>query len=217
MEKRYNIGYIDEDDNQVRIFTRALKDFSIDITGYNIHKGMTVKQILDQVYDSEIDLLMIDFYLKDKGVLTFNGDELARQFREVKSRFPMIIFTSNENDAFDDVDDPNIIYNKDMILEDGKTERFAQTLIKNIENYSLFREKRKKVISTLLEKGEAEGLSATDKDLLITAQDELINLDKTKKHEIPKHLISENKLEELSKTKKDAEAFLQSLIEKRKK
>ncbi len=132
MEKRYKIGYIDEDVNQVTIFTRALKEYSIDVIGYEIHQGMTEESILELVYNSDIDLLMIDFYLKDKGILTFNGDELARRFREVKSRFPMIIFTSNENDAFDEVDDPNIIYNKDMVLEDGKIERFAQTLYKNI-------------------------------------------------------------------------------------
>lgn len=217
MEKRYKVGYIDEDVNQVTIFTRALNEYAIDIIGYDIHKGMTVEEILELVYNSDIELLMIDFYLKDKGILTFNGDELARRFREIKSRFPMIIFTSNENDAFDDVDDPNIIYNKDMVLEDGRIERFAQTLYKNIENYSSYMEKRKEIIESLLLKGEEKGLTASEKDLLISKQDELINLDKRLKNEIPKHLITESKLEDLSKTKKEAEEFLQSLIDNRKK
>ena len=106
MKDSYTIGYIDEDVNQVTIFTRALKDYGVEVIGYDIHKGMSEEAILELVYNSKIDLLMIDYYLKDKGILTFNGDELERRFKEIKPRFPMIIFTSNENDAFDDSKQP---------------------------------------------------------------------------------------------------------------
>ncbi len=211
-----NVGYIDEDINQVKIFTRALKEYGIYVIGYDIHRGMTVENILALVYNSDIDLLMIDFYLKDKGILTFNGDELARRFEEVKPRFPMIIFTSNENDAFDEVDDPNIIYNKDMVLENGKVERFSQTLFKNVENYSSYIQKRKSQIAELLSKEEKEGLDYSEQNSLITLQRELGDLDKTENKEIPEKLISFEKLDNLSKTRKEAEEFLQSLIDRNK-
>lgn len=215
MKEPYKIGYIDEDYRQVKIFTTALKEHNIEVLGYDIHQGMSEDEILDLVYNSDIDLVMIDYYLKDKGILTFNGDELERRFREIKPRFPIIIFTSNENDAFDDVDDPNIIYNKDMVLEEGKIEKFVQMLSKNIENYRSYVSKRKKIISELLEKGEKEGLNATEKDTLLSTQLELGALDKKAKKEVPLQLLSQEKLEEISQMKKEAQEFLDSLIEKK--
>lgn len=212
MKKPYKIGYVDEDSAQVKIFTTALKEHNIEILGYDIHQGMSEDEILNLVYDSDIDLVMIDYYLKDKGVLTFNGDELERRFKEIKPRFPIIIFTSNENDAFDDVDDPNIIYNKDMVLEESKIEKFVQTLSKNIDNYHNYINKRKELIRELLEKGKEEGLSASEKDLLLSAQIELGALDKKAKKEVPLQLLSIEKLDDISKVKKEAEEFLKSLI-----
>ena len=61
-------------------------------------------------------------------------------------------------------------------------------------------EKKKMIVSDLLEKGEREGLNAAEKDLLITKQEELASLDKTQKNEIPKYLIAEDMLNDLSKT-----------------
>lgn len=216
MKYKYRVGYVDEDSTQVKIFTTALKEHNIEVVGYDIQQGMSEDEILDLVYDSNIDLVMFDYYLKDKGILTFNGDELERRFREIKPRFPIIIFTSNENDAFDDVDDPNIIYNKDMVLEDGKVERFVQMLSKNVENYRTYIDKRKGLISSLLLKGKEKGLNASEKDTLLSTQLELGALDKKAKKEIPLQLLSEEKLNEISKIKKDAEQFLQSLINKKK-
>ncbi|CAM1347836.1 hypothetical protein [Tenacibaculum insulae] len=216
MKYKYRVGYVDEDSTQVKIFTTALKEHNIEVVGYDIQQGMLEDEILDLVYDSSIDLVMFDYYLKDKGILTFNGDELERRFREIKPRFPIIIFTSNENDAFDDVDDPNIIYNKDMVLEEGKVERFVQMLSKNVENYRTYIDKRKVLISSLLLKGEEKGLNASEKDTLLSTQLELGALDKKSKKEIPLQLLSEEKLNEISKIKKDAEQFLQSLINKKK-
>lgn len=216
MGKAYKIGYIDDDITQVKIFTQTLKPYNVEVIGYDIKQGMSEDEILEMVYKSDIQLLMIDYYLKGKGILTFNGDELERRYREQKPRFPIIIFTGNENDAFDNVDDPNIIYNKDMVHEDGKVERFVQTISKSIENYKTYIEKRKTLIADLIEKGDKDGLNATEKDLLLKTQLELWALDQKEKKEIPLQLLSEEKIRDLSKIKKEAEDFLQSLIDRKK-
>lgn len=214
---RYKIGYIDEDPNQVMTFTYALKDYDIDITGYNIEQGTSLEDILSQAYSSDIDLLMIDYFLTDKGKLTFNGDKIERKFSELKPGFPHIVFTSRESDAFDAVDDPKIIYEKEMATNPEKINKFAEILKKIIENYRKYIKVRKDKIVLLLEKGENIGLDAKEKNELITLQNELLALDKTKYDEVPKQLLFEDKLEDLSKTKRDAEAFLQTLIEQSKK
>lgn len=216
MGKAYKIGYIDEDINQVKIVSQTLKPYNVEVIGYDIKQGMSEDEILEMVYKSDIQLLMIDYYLKGKGILAFNGDELERRYREQKPRFPIIIFTGNENDAFDNVDDPNIIYNKDMVHEDGKVERFVQTISKSIENYKTYIEKRKTLIADLIEKGDKDGLNATEKDLFLKTQLELWALDQKEKKEIPLQLLSEEKIRDLSKIKKEAEDFLQSLIDRKK-
>ena len=76
---------------------------------------------------------------------------------------------------------------------------------------------RKEKISILLEKGESIGLSAQEKHDLINLQNELLSLDKKKQDEVPNQLLFEDKIEDLSRTKKEAEAFLQNLLEQRKK
>ena len=55
---------------------------------------------------------MVDFLMTERGILTYNGEEVVRAFEEIKPRFPIIIFTSHEGQAFQQVDNPNIIYDK---------------------------------------------------------------------------------------------------------
>jgi len=211
----YKIGYIDENPHQVKKFARALKEHGFIVIGYDIIKGMPIEDLIEQVYQSDVDLLMIDYFLKDKGILTFNGDEVERRYNEIKPKFPHIIFTSNEEDAFKDVDNPNIIYEKEMVTDD-RVNRFSQILKKNIETYLSYIENRKIIIEELLNKGENEGLNASEKDQLLKIQMELNSLDAKNKNEVPLQLISNQKLEDISKTRKEAQEFLQSLIEKKK-
>lgn len=211
----YKIGYIDENPLQVKKFARALKEHGFSVIGYNIRKGMPVEELIEQIYSSDIDLLMIDYFLKDKGFLTFNGDEIERRYNEIKPNFPHIIFTSNEEDAFYKVDNPNIIYEKEMVT-DHRVNRFSEILKKSIETYRSYTEKRKTIIEELIIKGEKDGLNSKEQNTLLSNQRELLDLDKTKTQEVPEKLISIEKLEDLSKTRKDAEIFLQSLIQKSK-
>ena len=222
MAAKYRIGYIDEDIRQVKKYRRRFRDFEIEIIDYEFHQGMTLDELMSQVYESDIDLLMIDYKLNETNQVTFNGEAIESEFYDKKPLFPHIIFTNKVDQAEPFVEDWKIIFDKDDIFSEDvedkkKVQHFITTLIKSIEQYRSHVEKKKKVVADLLEKGEQKGLSASEKDLLISNQNELANLDKTERSEIPKHLITENKLEDLSKTKKEAEEFLQSLIDKRKK
>lgn len=209
---KYKIGYIDEDPTQVAKYERKLRDHFKVVT-YNIQKGIEVNDLLMQVYNSDIDLLMIDYLMVDKGILTFNGDEVARQYEEIKPRFPVIIFTNEEAQAFPHVDNPNIIYDKSLVTSD--LNRLVEILNKNIIAYKTYIEKRQDTIGNLLLKGESdEGLSPEEKHVLLQSQIELINLDK-KSNEVPFQLLDEKKLENLSRTTKEAEKFLESLLKQK--
>ena len=75
-------------------------------------------------------------------------------------------------------------------------------------------QKRKDEISNLIKKGKEHGLNPKEEDTLISLQRELRDLDKSQKKEIPEKLISFEKLEDLSQTRKEAEQFLLSFIAK---
>ena len=212
----YKIGYIDEDLEQVKKFTRILKEHELDIIGYDIRQGMLIDELIEQIYTSDIDLLMIDYLLNGTGILTFNGDEVARLYSEIKPSFPYIIFTSHEEDAFNHTDNPNIIYEKEMATDGNKVGRFVEVIKKNIETYQSYIQTRKSTIETLINKGEGIGLNGYEEDQLLTAQMELNSLDTRTKKEVPLQLMSNEKLDDISKTRKEAQAFLQSLIENNK-
>ncbi len=219
MEINYKIGYIDEDIQQVKKYQRRFRKYNIEIIGYDFYKGMSLEELMQQVYKSDIDLLMIDYKLNETNLVTFNGEAVESEFYDKKPRFPHIIFTNKVEQAEPHVEDWMKIYDKDYFFSDdseneNKVDYFIKILIKSIEQYKNHVNKKKAIVSKLLEKREQESLTASEKDLLITTQDELIALNKTERNEIPKYLLTEEKIDDLSKTKKEAEEFLQSLIDK---
>jgi len=209
---KYKIGYIDEDQTQFKKYERDLREY-FDVVGYDIKQGLPLDDLINQVYQSDIDLLMVDYFLVDKGILTYNGDVVARAYEEIKPRFPIIIFTNLETQAFPHVDNPNMIYDKGEVTKN--TKHFVEKITKTIQFYKNFIGKRKDLIRELIGKGEKEGLSADEKHTLLEAQLELNNLDK-RSNEVPLQLLDEKKVDNLSKTTKEAQEFLESLINKKK-
>jgi hypothetical protein len=220
MEAKYKIGYIDEDNNQVKLYNRKLRDYGFEVIGYNYNKGMSLDELMNQVYNSDIDLLMIDFRLNESNIISFNGDEVERHIYENKPLFPHIIFTNKVDQAEPEVDDLKIIVDKENIFPDAtdgdesKIKHFIELLTKSIEQYKTFISKKKALISELLEKEKSNQLNATEQDMLLTTQRELQNLDKSKPKAIPEQLTSIETLDKISKARQEAEAFINSLLEK---
>ena len=209
---KFKIGYIDEDQAQFKKYERELREY-FDVIGYEIKQGLPLVDLINQVYQSDIDLLMVDYLMVDKGILTYNGGEVARAYEEIKPRFPIIIFTNLETQAFPHVDNPNMIYDKGDVTKN--TKHFVEKITKTIQLYKNFISKRKDQIKELIQKGEKEGLNADEKHSLLQAQLELNSLDKWAT-EVPLQLLDEKKVDNLSKTTKEAQEFLESLINKKK-
>lgn len=220
MAIKYKIGYIDEDITQVKLYRRKLRDFGFEVIGYEFHKGIELSELMEQVYNSDIDLLMIDFRLNESNIVPFNGDAVEREIYEKKPLFPHIIFTNKVDQAEPDVDDLKIIFDKEIIFpsEDETanqhTEHFIDTLTKSIEQYKRHISKKKNIISELIEKEQKEGLDMEEKNLLLSTQRELSNLDLLQISELPESLISLDSLDKIAKARQDAEAYIQSLLEK---
>jgi len=218
MSIKYNIGYIDENAGQVKLYRRKFKEYGFNVIGYKIEKGITLKNLMEQVYNSDIDLLMIDYKLNETNVIPFNGEAIESEVYENKPLFPHIIFTNKVDQAEPFVEDWKIIFDKDDVFETKEAiTRFITIITKSIEKYKKYINKKKTILADLLTKGEERGLNASEKHILLSTQEELNRLDKSKAREVPKQLISVERLEKLSKTRKEAENFLNDLIKNSKK
>jgi len=218
-EERYKIGYIDEDIKQVIKYERRLRDYGFDVIGYSFKKAMSLNDLMEQVYSTDIDLLMIDYKLNETGLVTFNGEKVESDIYDKKPLFPHIIFTNKVEQAEPHIEDLRILYDKtECFDEEGNpTSLFIKTLKRSILQYKNHIKRKKEELANLLEKGENNSLSTLEKDKLVSIQRELKNLYKLDINEVPEHLINPLKIIDLEKTRKEAEDFLQSLIQKNKK
>lgn len=221
MSLKYRIGYVDENQEQVKLYKRKLKEYDFEVIGYNFEIGMSPEMLMEQIFKSDIDLLMIDFKLNESNIVSFNGEVIENLIYDKKPLFPHIIFTNKVDQAEPFVEDWKIIFDKDDIFledEDDKTgvERFVTMLKKSIEQYKNHINSKKKILSDLLEKSKIEELSAIDKNNILAIQEELNILDKSKPSEVPKQLLVNENIESINNLRIEAEEFLQSLIQKRK-
>jgi hypothetical protein len=222
MEPKYKIGYIDEDINQVKKYQRRFRKYGIEVIGYDFENEMSLEDLMEQVYKSDIDLLMIDYKLNETNKVTFNGEEVERAFYDTKPLFPHIVFTNKIEQAEPHVEDWKIIFDKDDIFSEDendeiKVQHFITTLERSIEQYRKHIQRRKDDISNLLEKGKVEKLNPGEKHTLLSLQKELKILDNTYQVEVPDYLMISQNLTETDNLKNEAEELLQKLIDKRKK
>lgn len=221
MESKYRIGYVDEDVNQVKKYQRRFRKLGFEVIGYEFNKGMSLEELMEQIYNSNIDLLMIDYKLDESNKVVFNGEAVESEIYDKKPLFPHIIFTNKKDDAEPHVEDWKIIFDKDEIFnEDEEDEKkvlyFITTLEKSIEQYRKHIQRKKDDISFLLEKGNKEKLSPDEKHNLLRLQKELKVLDNSYKVEVPEYLLISQNVSEAEEIKNEAEEFLQELIKKRK-
>jgi hypothetical protein len=222
MVPKYKIGYIDEDINQVKKYQRRFRKYGFEVIGYNFENEMSLEDLMEQVYKSDIDLLMIDYKLNETNKVTFNGEEVESAFYDKKPLFPHIVFTNKVDQAEPHVEDWKIIFDKDDIFsevedDEMKVQHFITTLERSIDQYRKHIQRRKDEISDLLEKGKVQKLIPTEKHTLLKLQKELKILDNTYQEEVPDYLMISQNLSEIEDLKNDAEELLQELIEKRKK
>lgn len=209
---KYSIGFVDEDPQEIRRYANRLEPVGFNVIDYGIEKGLKLDELLNRIYDSEIDLVMVDFLLNERGILGFNGDQVIREFKKIKPEFPMIIFTSKDKQAYPAVDDVNLIYDKARIRDDdAELQRFITVLSKNIEKYRNDIKQREDRIKELIAKRESgEELDAEEKSNLYRLQFELSNLDQRTK-ETPDQLLVDLKLDQLSTTADEAAELLRNL------
>ncbi len=170
----YRLGYIDEDEGQRNNFYQFLKgDFEIKLFG--ITEETELDLLVEEIFQSGIDMLVLDFRLDETGLVDFNADSLVDKIQERNLYYPMVILTSHEEDAMDHISNANLINGKEEMLG-SKVQLFKQKLNKIVNSYQTTVSEAETELEVLENKRQNEGFDAKEEDRYV----ELNNyLDKT--------------------------------------
>ena len=183
---------------------RILKKSSIfkndfEIVLFDIINTSTVEGIVQEITDSNLDSVVIDFRLDETGVVNFNGDAVAEKLLANRPHFPILMLTSFERDAIDHVEDVNIINAKDILDGDNpeKVNVLGAKIYSNIQNYYSKIEKTEKRIVELVKK-KNEGLIEPKEEEELTKCYLFIDEIYPDEKEIPANLIQKEAITKLN-------------------
>ncbi|AEE51085.1 hypothetical protein [Haliscomenobacter hydrossis] len=193
----YRVGYVDEDGGQKSTFFNTLKD-DFEVKLFDITEETDSESLVEAILASSLDVLVLDFLLDETGLVDFNADELIEKIQEVNKHYPLIILTSREVDALDQIPDANLINGKEEMLV-NKIDIFKQKLNKIASNYKASIGNAQKELEHLEEKREEKGLEPNEEDRYVELN---LYLDQTvaAKNHISRTFYSEDtnkKLDEL--------------------
>lgn len=170
----YRLGYVDEDEGQRNSFYQFLKD-DFKITLFNITDETELDSLVDEIFQSGIDMLVLDFRLDETGLVNFNADSLVDKIQQRNLYYPLVILTSHEEDAMDHISNVNLINGKEEMLG-SKVPLFKQKLSKIVSGYQTKVSETEKELERLEAKRQRNGLDTDEEDTYV----ELNNyLDKT--------------------------------------
>lgn len=164
---KYKIAYIDEDDGWLNTFYQTFKgDF--EVLRIKADSTTTLDNIVNTIFENEVDGLVTDYLLDETGVVDFNGNKIVDEVRSYKPHYPAIMLTSYEPQAISQTEDVNIIYGKDIL--DGENEKRLEILrvkIKsNIDRYYSFIKNTESRIEELVEKRNNNELEPKEEEEL---------------------------------------------------
>lgn len=197
----YKIGYVDEDEGQRSSFYHYLKD-DFEVVLFEITQETEVEPLVDDIFNSRLDILVLDFRLDETGLVDFNADQLVDAIQERNLYYPLVVLTSHETDALDHLTNANLVNGKEEMLG-SKVEIFKQKLNKIASTYQNKISETETELAKLEEKRGDGGLEPDEEDKYVALNNFLDNTVAAKGH-ISRTFYSEDtnkKLDELiSKT-----------------
>jgi hypothetical protein len=156
------IGYVDEDGGQRNSFYHYLKD-EFEIILPEITEDTTVEKLVQDILGSGLDVLVLDYMLSENGLVDFNAESLVDRIYEINRYYPLVILTSHETDALDQIANAHLINGKDIL--DNKLMIFKHKLNKISQDYKSEIQKSEKELLELENTRNSEaGLSAAQED-----------------------------------------------------
>lgn len=176
----YKIGYIDEEEPQRNSFYQFLKDdFEIEL--FDITEETEPESLVQDIFNSALDILVLDFRLDESGLVNFNADRLIELIQEKNLYYPLVVLTSHELDALDHIKNANLINGKTEMLGE-KVEVFIQKLKKIAGDYKTDVTSNEKELSELEQKRLKEGLDTAEEDRYVELNNFFDKISSSKEH-----------------------------------
>lgn len=176
----FKVGYIDEEEPQRNSFYQFLKD-DFEIKLFDIEEDTEAENLVNDIFNSALDILVLDFRLDENGLVNFNADSLIELIQERNLYYPLVILTSHELDALDHIKNANLINGKAEMLGE-KVEVFKQKLRKIAGDYKIELTNNEEELSLLEKKRESAGLDSAEEDRYVYLNNYFDKLSNSKGH-----------------------------------
>ena len=158
------LGFIDDESSSIINFRGWFrKEYDIEI--FEIEETTTALNLAGKIKDHNLDMLIVDFKLDDNGNDFLDGNQVVNEVRKILPKLPMIILTSNEEDAVDYVDDGILLRSKDE-LNPEHISVFKKKISNTIKSYRKEIKDNKHIIEELSNKKIDIDLSSEEEELL---------------------------------------------------
>lgn len=179
-----SIAYVDEhDDARADFFTDAYQS-GLFSEVHVLAPEATLPEMIDKLFELEIDALISDFQLSEATPVDYNGEILVEALLARRAGFPCFIQTSFDDAALKAADDVNRVYSKNPKASAGGRDQFLQRIILQIERHRMRLAAWQAELGELLALDRA-GLNAAQVDRIVEL-DELIESNMGLDHSLSK-------------------------------
>lgn len=195
---KYIIGYIDEKEGERTDFANIITEEDMfDVHIFDVNQDTSLDVLVDEILDSNINCIVVDFHLSDNGV-QFEGNEIIERIHKIKPYFPKIIYTAKEDKVIPVVEN-EILYminDKSIKGDPDRSKNFRHKLKALIDNYNEDISKATETINALKSKKRETKLTIEEENELFIARNHLMSIDK-RVVSIPEMLTDKSYLDEL--------------------
>ncbi|WP_421946597.1 hypothetical protein [Phaeodactylibacter xiamenensis] len=155
---KYLLAYIDEEAEDREAFELYFDEYENEFEVKFIEPGgKTMSQIIDEIIDLKPDMVIVDYYLKNKDATVLeNGDALMQRITDRKPLLPVVMLTSfmkNAARSFLPPEKRKSILEKSLLNDVGDTE-LKNEVVDYIMYYRDLVQKYKEEFAGLQEKAE---------------------------------------------------------------
>lgn len=204
------VVYIDDNPRDARLVQAALKK---QLKVIFVKPQAALDALLLEAFAHKPEAIIVDFRLADvAGDVRYDGYTVLSAILEHRLKYPVFILTSNENDAFVEVDDVNYVYEKSQIHNSAA---FAARVVRQIAKYQdKLAESESRILELLAKsRNPAEKLTIEEEQELIEL-DSFIEKSLDKQSAVPTELKKLSNEQRVSDILREVDGFLHDMKKK---
>lgn len=201
---RYKILFVDEESEQQDKFMNYFEAACPEDVACCEFPLPTIEDMIDRIWSLCPDAIVTDFRLNEirediDYTVKYDGMELLKAIRKERGDFPCFVITSFADEAVDDSDDVNLVYEKDVLKSADCNAKvsFAERIIRQIDKYKLRINEAKHTLAGLIDKRLSGVADVYDEERIIEL-DTFLECALGSRESVPKELKRLSNLDRLN-------------------